>query len=266
MPVRGRIILNGPRCGAWNMALDEGLFLSAKEEIVTLRLYSWSPPTLSLGYFQKRREVPGEIALRHPIVRRATGGGAMVHESGELTVSLTGYSKSPPKPEEAAGWMLEGIRGALIPMGIHPHFAGSEPEGGEDSLPFFCSTRKRPIDVVVDLPGGPRKLMGTAQRRKGLAWLIHGGLLVSRQDEEAQSPREASRISLLEVLLEKPGRTSPLPEEDALRNQFMDSLKESFESVFKMVFLEEPLTAEEARLACQLLAEKYSSPGWIERR
>ena len=45
---------------AWNMALDEAIFISYRQGLAppTLRFYGWNPPALSVGYFQDvRREV-----------------------------------------------------------------------------------------------------------------------------------------------------------------------------------------------------------------
>ncbi|MEZ6075112.1 MAG: hypothetical protein R3C56_05395 [Pirellulaceae bacterium] len=68
-----------PRSGVENMALDQRLLeVAAAEQCVLLRVYRWSEPTLSLGYFQ-----PYVQRLTHshssdlPVVRRATGGGAL---------------------------------------------------------------------------------------------------------------------------------------------------------------------------------------------
>ena len=50
MPARA--IFDSPGGGAWNMAVDQALLMSAEQDgIVTLRLYAWEQPTLSLGYF-----------------------------------------------------------------------------------------------------------------------------------------------------------------------------------------------------------------------
>ena len=41
--------------GPHNMAADETLLESAVRGLASLRFYGWSPPTLSLGYFQPER-------------------------------------------------------------------------------------------------------------------------------------------------------------------------------------------------------------------
>src|SRR6185436_21089599 len=74
--------------GPMNMAVDEALLLSAPRFGPTLRFYQWEEPTLSLGYFQSAAErSQHEASAACPIVRRSTGGGAILHHH-ELTYSL----------------------------------------------------------------------------------------------------------------------------------------------------------------------------------
>src|SRR2546425_12321855 len=49
-----RLLLDPPASGAWNMAVDEVLLdgIAAGTAPPTLRFYGWTPPCLSLGYFQ----------------------------------------------------------------------------------------------------------------------------------------------------------------------------------------------------------------------
>ncbi|MCA8940787.1 MAG: lipoate--protein ligase family protein, partial [Planctomycetes bacterium] len=69
----------------FNMALDEALLAACETPI--LRLYSWQAPTISLGRFQypdaALRETLEAFALESgfDIVRRATGGGAILHHN-----------------------------------------------------------------------------------------------------------------------------------------------------------------------------------------
>src|SRR5688500_2618026 len=93
-----RLINDPPAPGAWNMAVDEALLESAAERgIATLRLYRWSEPTLSLGYFQAAGDrIQHPASLGCPMVRRASGGGAIIHDS-ELT-----YSLAIPQPDVRA--------------------------------------------------------------------------------------------------------------------------------------------------------------------
>ena len=84
-----RLIIDDPLPGSWNMALDQALLESADQRsAITLRFYRWSEPTLSLGYFQKFNDRETHAAsLDCPVVRRSSGGGAIVHDH-ELTYSI----------------------------------------------------------------------------------------------------------------------------------------------------------------------------------
>ncbi len=62
-----------------NMAIDEAILIDADSGrfIPTLRLYGWSPPAVSLGYFQdfnKEVNLNNCRSLGVDIVRRPTGG------------------------------------------------------------------------------------------------------------------------------------------------------------------------------------------------
>ena len=72
-----RFLLTPPARGAWNMAVDEAILdaVSRGASQPTLRLYTWEPPCLSLGYAQPIADVdiPNLKNNRWEIVRRATG-------------------------------------------------------------------------------------------------------------------------------------------------------------------------------------------------
>src|SRR5690242_1143259 len=84
-----RLILDPPAPGSWNMAVDEALLETAADAgIATLRFYQWNEPTLSLGYFQAAAERnQHSMSSGCPLVRRASGGGAILHDR-ELTYSI----------------------------------------------------------------------------------------------------------------------------------------------------------------------------------
>src|SRR3954451_20861273 len=76
--------------GPANMALDEALLDAAVEGpgSAYFRTYTWRAPTLSLGYFQTISEAEADGRWREiPIVRRPTGGGAILHDH-ETTSAL----------------------------------------------------------------------------------------------------------------------------------------------------------------------------------
>src|SRR5438874_408787 len=86
-----RLLVDAPASGAWNMAVDEVLLdgVAAGTTPPTIRFYGWTPPCLSLGYFQPFDVVDLDScrALGVDIVRRPTGGRAILHDR-EVTYSV----------------------------------------------------------------------------------------------------------------------------------------------------------------------------------
>lgn len=162
------------------MALDEALLRSPAPR-PTLRTYTWDPSTLSLGYFQRidRRRVEALIAPGYGLVRRSTGGGAIFH-SRELTFSVIcplGDPRLPAKTLEAYEVVHGAVIRALAGLGVHAEFRGETVPISESDSPeedFFCFYKS----VAFDLVAGKRKLVGSAQRRTGRCFLMHGSIPV----------------------------------------------------------------------------------------
>src|SRR4029453_4456714 len=122
-----RLLVTAPLDGAANMALDEALLLSrlAGEGPPTLRFFSWDPPTLSLGYGQPL-EGPVDLAaaaqLGLGVVRRPTGGSAILHEGPdlELTYSVTASALAFSGADALLGtyrWIGDGLCAGLTALG-----------------------------------------------------------------------------------------------------------------------------------------------------
>jgi lipoate-protein ligase A len=183
-----RFLTDPPQCGAMNMALDEALLecVGQGESPLTLRFYRWSPPTISLGYFQAYAEYEalpppaGELA----VVRRLTGGGAILHDL-ELTYSLTlpnGHPLLVDGPTALYGKAHAVFARALSAFGVEAVPRG---ECDEDSVrrgPFFCFSRQHRDDLVL----GPGKLAGSAQRRTRTAVLQHGSIILGSRFEQQE--------------------------------------------------------------------------------
>jgi lipoate-protein ligase A len=170
--------------GPANMALDEAMLeAAASGERAYLRLYGWSVPTLSLGYFQRVAEARSDPRWQgRPVVRRPTGGGAIWHHH-ELTYAIAVPPSSPlVRPNTALYRAVHGaIAGLLVERGIPAHRRG---EGdptfrSKSERPLLCFTGHDPEDIVAV----GQKLVGSAQRRRGGAVLQHGSVLLARSPE-----------------------------------------------------------------------------------
>ena len=129
-----RLLIDPPGAGAWNMAVDEMLLeWSAAQGGCCLRLYRWQEATLSLGYFQEYQDRGGHGPSRNcPVVRRLTGGGAIVHDA-ELTYSLVVPAGHPLAARRDA--LYQAAHGALVEtlaaLGIAAAEKGSAEKGSE---------------------------------------------------------------------------------------------------------------------------------------
>jgi lipoate-protein ligase A len=183
-----RWMIDAPADGPANMARDEALLLlvGLGASPPTLRFYRWSPPTISLGYFQDYRayeELPapaGEL----PVVRRQTGGGAILHDL-ELTYSLTLPLGHPWLEGAGSIGLYERVHAALaavlVERGVPAQRVGGDaPMGCSHGGPFFCFERHSRFDLLA----GGRKLVGSAQRRTPSAVLQHGSLILKRRFEQ----------------------------------------------------------------------------------
>ena len=154
------------------MAADEVLAAEAVEAGRPLvRLYGWSEPTVSLGGFQRLADARACEALSAlPLVRRPSGGGAILHGS-DLTYAS-------PCPASIPG---ERPAGALRRLPRRP-WSRNAPQRGIDRAP---TSRPRPHQAATsdrllcfdrrargrcrDRGGGTsadgHKILGSAQRR-----------------------------------------------------------------------------------------------------
>ncbi len=196
-----RLITTWGAAPAFNMGLDEALLLD-QEAPPTLRLYSWSPDTLSLGYFQRFAAVPG-ARNAGALVRRITGGGA-IHHVNELTFSLTMPLSHPLYRGPIAssyGRVHASIANALAHFGIAAAPAAGRSLASDRSDTGMCFHHSTPADLVW----GGRKGVGSAQRRKHGRVLHHGSIKLGSSELEgdiAEVSAAADEKALAQVLLE----------------------------------------------------------------
>lgn len=152
------------RDGPEQMACDETLMRTAA--IPVLRIFRWSRPWVSAGYFVSMNEAR---ALRPdlPVCRRWTGGGIVVHE-GDFTFSL-----SVPKAER-----LASLRPSESYLRIHAALVEALNDTGwhaklaEDAAQAAGECFAAPVEHDVLANGS--KIAGGAQRRTRHG-LLHQG-------------------------------------------------------------------------------------------
>ena len=238
-----------PGDGPWNMAVDESLLDSFSDgDCCCWRFYGWREPTLSLGYFQayadRQRHPP---SLQCPIVRRPSGGGAIVHDV-ELTYSLVATAAS--RLAQQRNQLYTAVHTTLIEALAELGVGGASLFGRAASFspgrgPFLCFQRRSPGDVVY----GELKLAGSAQRRRRGAVLQHGSVLLGRSGAapELAGVRELAR-----------------------REMACDTLIEAWlprlEELLGLSFSDHTLSDVQRRRARQYVEAKYGADGWTKNR
>jgi len=181
-----------PADGPCNMAADELLAAEAAARgSLCIRLYGWSPTTVSLGGFQRSVDARAESSVAGvPLVRRPSGGGAIVHGT-DLTYAAA-VPKSHPwggRPQLFYDALHDAMRQALLGSGIDVSLwrlpsAAAIPTDLSRPEAFFCFDRRAAGDLVwhgAAADGGwGHKVMGSAQRRLAATVLQHGSLLLRR--------------------------------------------------------------------------------------
>lgn len=169
-----RVLLDGHASGAHNMARDEALLA---EGTPAVRLYGWRPACVSLGRAQTESDVDLD-AVREmglDVVRRATGGGAILHAEDEVTYAVVlplDHAGLPRDISGSFGFLSAGVVHALRALGL-PAEVESVPDNTRETL---CYVRRQGTNVMVR----GRKVSGGAQRRTDRAVLQHGTVIVSQ--------------------------------------------------------------------------------------
>lgn len=255
---------------AWNMAVDEALLTTYLRGTapVTLRFYGWDPPALSLGYLQRPLSAARQARCRQAgveWVRRPTGGRAVFHQY-ELTYALVAGEQDGFTGSVLADYhrIALGLQRGFALLGLSVEMAAGQ-RRGKAMLPEACFAAPSWYELTYQ----GKKLVGSAQLRRGKALLQHGSILLAYDpwfwwEVWAEEPGTAAVdkaalsgkvIGLEEALGMVPDRMAVIA---ALRQGLSEVLGISWEEGF--------LTAEERRLATQLQREKYANPAWNNRR
>lgn len=242
-----RLLVDPPRDGAWNMAVDEYLLgWTSDTGQCGWRFYQWTEATLSLGYFQDHREREAHAPSRPcPLVRRASGGGAILHDA-ELTYSLTVPLEHPLGRRRQ--WTYETIHRTLVAAlsvwGIHAELYGDSGAVEERSTEFLCFSRRSSGDIVT----GDVKIAGSAQRRAANAVLQHGSILLRRSEAAPELPG----------LLETTGAAIGIPD-------LIDAWQPRLAEVLQVGWRREGLRGDEEEQVSRIVDRKYGNLAWTEK-
>jgi lipoate-protein ligase A len=279
-----RLIKDSYHTGFMNMAIDEAIMIAHREGLVppTIRFYQWSPPAVSLGYFQDlKKEINVDTCkdMGIDIVRRPTGGKAVLHDK-ELTYSFIIRESHPlvndsilETYKKISGGMIRGlsylgITAELVPLreklksgSLHKK---EKSEIRHSDFKSICFSVPSQYEVQVE----GKKIVGSAQARKREIVLQHGSLLIELEEDKLFSVFNFPSIQIRERLKTRFKATSL---EEILKkkinfSELSEILPRGFEEEFGVRLVEGKLTEKEEKISKDLLENKYSIYGWNYER
>jgi lipoyl(octanoyl) transferase len=271
-----RLLDTGPGRGSFNMALDEALFLRAIEGKTppTIRFYAWSPPAVSLGYFQPWE---GEIDLVRcreqgvELYRRITGGRAVLHDD-EVTYSVVagpgevgtgGGEGILPTYLRISSALAAGLEGMGLAISLAPHerraMTGRTGGAGASHHPV-CFSSPSGYEIICE----GQKIVGSALKRHGGGFLQHGSVLLGGHGKKlaallgekyrvrgAEDGGTAAKVGLRDLL----GGS-------VCYREVVSALADGFARVWETELIPGVPDAGELGLAAKLEKEKYLSQEW----
>jgi len=216
--------------------------------------------TVSLGFGQPLGDDVDTSACRRlgvGIVRRPTGGSAIYHDGPEreLTYSVVASADDLGGITgllETYQWIGRALLAGLRSLGASAEMIAVA--GGEDPTPAFCFARTGSYEIEV----AGRKLVGSAQRRRGATFLQHGSVMLGVDEPRLRVlfPTTADPLATMTTLEAALGH----------RPKFDDvatALAAAFETEHGLSLRPDGLTADETMLVARLVREKYATDAWL---
>jgi lipoate-protein ligase A len=266
-----RYLDTGFLSGYENMAIDEAVFLSCQQgkSLPTIRLYGWTPPAVSLGYFQKAENAINFEACKRrgvDVVKRLSGGRAVLHDK-ELTYSLICPEGTPPFGKT----ILETYRtismcliSALKNLNLDVKWVTSKEKHSSfrhlNDKTVSCFSSPSWYEITVE----GKKICGSAQKRGGGVWMQHGAILLEHDVEMLVEVLKSGK-SKQEFMDEIFSSTTSINNHLVKKIDFYELkalVLKGFEANLGIILERGNLTSHEYTLKNKLLEEKYQNKKW----
>lgn len=259
----------------FNMAVDEAIaILERQGGPPTVRVYGWRPAAVSIGYSQRidrALDLKRCARLGIPLVRRITGGRAVLHDE-EVTYSVVatrehlGPGNSALEVYKRIGQALVSSLGCLgVGACLHRGSPGDNPRReAPGQRPCFSSSGR------YEVMASGRKVVGSAQRWMGGVVLQHGSLLtgdghlqIAQLMPRGDAGEEENRTR---ELRERTISLGALLSRRISYAEVAGAIFCGFQEILQFPLVPGQLRSEEEFLARRLVRERYGRQEWTLRR
>ncbi len=253
----GRLLNMRANRAAMNMAVDEAMLLSQKEQPnPTLRFYTWSSAAFSFGYFQdiaSEVEVAACRADGIELVKRMTGGGTVVH-GWDLTYTLILPRHTGEKSiSEAYRCIGQSLVKAFETLGIHAECHAVETDVPQ-TRQNICLTNPADYDVMCN----GKKLAGVSVRRNRNGMMFQG--YISLDMPPASILRRVSRDREVQQMLIEKSTAINTDGRSITKNALIEAISETF--TIGIAFHSDELSSTERAQSETLAETKYATAKW----
>lgn len=230
------------------MASDAYLLQSADDQDIcpTLRIYDWDQPTLTIGYHQHlENALDASLLGETPVIRRTTGGRALLHNDRSLTYAVAGNFIASPELGLTIGESYREISHSIL---LFYHSIGIEARMSQRDRPVSLSGKrglqKDCFSAVSrwEITFNGCKLAAGSQRRTKRTIMQHGVISISSPGDHPalnRSPQHYDRHDF--------------PRVSMARSDLLLSLCDSFSRHFGIRLDSQPFDEEEIRIIERLL-------------
>lgn len=256
-----RLIREEARSGPMQMALEEVAAQTAADGGPrTVRVYTWSPSTLSMGYRQAADSVDWTFAdgAGVDVTRRQTGGGGIYHdEHADISYTVVGPADELPGDlMECYDLLCEPILDAFHEMGVDAAFVDEEYPALHEPACYL-----RALHPAHDMVAGGKKIAGNAQYRTRDAVIQHGSLSYDLAVEDHLGVFADPGVD--EATFRE--RVTSIREQAGIgREEAVETLEDALRSWCGAT--EGAWTDDELAAARELAAAKYATDDWTRER
>jgi lipoate-protein ligase A len=198
-----RLILDGANSASFNMAADANLLDAAEtgEIVPVIRLYGWDQPSITIGRHQKlERAIDLSRLGDTPVVRRITGGRALLHDGCEITYAVAAnfvkHLGLGATLHESYRVIAEAIVRFYSRCGVKAQISHREDplaraRRAETQKGCFASVSR--YEIIV----GGRKAAAGSQRRMRRTFLQHGVIKIAPSQSHPAITDEAPAAIML---------------------------------------------------------------------